>query len=47
MDCEDMDYEIDVTDFPSEAANSQWDMLLLEDLDDLLRELGMLNCPLF
>ena len=41
MDCEDMEYDIDVIDFPSEAGSSEWDMLLLEDLDDLLRELGV------
>ena len=42
MDCEDMDYDIDFTDFPSEkeAANSEWTMLPLEELEDLLRELG-------
>ena len=42
MDCEGMDYEIDVTDFPSEkeTANSEWTMLLLEELEDLLRNLG-------
>ncbi len=43
MDCQDMDYEVDVTDFPSEkeAANSEWTMLTLEELAELLSELGI------